>query len=620
MKSHLSILVIISIGIFFFSIMEGGTYYLISSHILEKELRTGQYKEYNTKVKRIKEVITNRMLLLDESMREQVKEYILVNSLVDMNTRRQFLTNAVNEIKIPRFEHVDISYHKYNFKLLRANTKDWEKRNGDLFQGKLSPQNMVLHIKEKKVLKHFVGTKEIFAMPIIYNGRGQGMLVAIADWQPLWQELFAELEIALCLLYEGKPIAFTGDIEAMGQLIESEIDIFPGLELKAKVLESKVQETVFSVQKQIIMANLLAFLVLLCIGILFTKWLTGPLIQLQKAVSKIRQGEDVDSLPLQQGSKEVVHLAQTFKEMMRRLNQTYHELEEEKEKRVQQAYLSGIAENAIGILHNIGNGITPMVVSVAEFRQLTNLRRLSTYFGKLQQTLSTHQDSKDLGIYLAEDPKGTQMLDFFIKLNAQLGDSIQELDDTAAGIDEQLKHIAGIIRLQQKYANFKAEAETVYIGTVMADVLKMTRDMLNKRGIAVIQHIPRNLPPMRTDKNKLVQVMQNLVKNTIESIDEQWKLTPSMHKKIEIGVVYEENMIKVSIQDNGIGVTKETAMNAFNFGFSTKENGSGFGLHDCANFIKAQNGEISLEPGEQQGAVLRFSLPVQAQVESISHG
>ena len=48
------------------------------------------------------------------------------------------------------------------------------------------------------------------------------------------------------------------------------------------------------------------------------------------------------------------------------------------------------------------------------------------------------------------------------------------------------------------------------------------------------------------------------------------------------------------VEDNGQGAEPESLKRAFEFGYSTKKRGSGFGLHDCANFIRFHKGVVEL--------------------------
>jgi sensor histidine kinase regulating citrate/malate metabolism len=77
----------------------------------------------------------------------------------------------------------------------------------------------------------------------------------------------------------------------------------------------------------------------------------------------------------------------------------------------------------------------------------------------------------------------------------------------------------------------------------------------------------------------------------------------------------EANGVCFSIKDNGIGVKSEDIGHIFNHGKSSKQGGSGNGLHASANFAKGFGGQISLQSeGVDEGALVEVWLPHQTAV------
>ena len=99
--------------------------------------------------------------------------------------------------------------------------------------------------------------------------------------------------------------------------------------------------------------------------------------------------------------------------MMIELQKSYHSLEQEKQKQLQHAYEAGIAENAISVLHNIGNAITPAVVRLRKLQTTQEKSNFLNYLDKLSKNLTEQHQAGNLDSYLRDDPKGQQMLPFF---------------------------------------------------------------------------------------------------------------------------------------------------------------------------------------------------------------
>jgi len=135
----------------------------------------------------------------------------------------------------------------------------------------------------------------------------------------------------------------------------------------------------------------------------------------------------------------------------------------------------------------------------------------------------------------------------------------------------------------------------------------MQSESISKRGIEVIINSDK-LPRIKIQESKLLQVLVNLIKNAYESID----LNPAGNKCITINCSVEDNSyIVIKIKDSGIGFIPGTQQKFFDFGFTNKADGSGFGLHFCAHFLQSIDGDIiAYSEGEGKGAEFIINLPL----------
>ena len=75
--------------------------------------------------------------------------------------------------------------------------------------------------------------------------------------------------------------------------------------------------------------------------------------------------------------------------------------------------------------------------------------------------------------------------------------------------------------------------------------------------------------------------------------------------------MFDKNFVSVMIKDNGIGFDPADKAKLFNFGYSTKQRGTGFGLHACGNYMLAQNGHITADSnGIDKGATFTVIIPI----------
>lgn len=392
-------------------------------------------------------------------------------------------------------------------------------------------------------------------------------------------------------------------------------------------------------------------------SLLLGSYLTRRLKMLEKAAQQIAKG-DLGIQVMDTGKDELSQLAKGFNRMTHNLNKAYieiqqtqqklqetnrtleskvlertqdlheknHELErtmqlleEEQKKQLQNAYTAGIAENAIGVLHNIGNAITPAFIDIAQLINTHQTCSFAIYLNRFSKTFSQQLEKGTLEPFLKTSPKGQQMLPFIEQLANQMKTHFEDNIKQFEILKERLEHITKTIYLQQKYANFQTEHENFEIATVVNDVSNMMKPTFEQRGIYFITEMAPMLPTVTNDKNKLVQILLNLLKNSVESIDACLQSERPVRPEIALQITSPSaDQVRFEVRDTGEGALSATLERAFEFGFSTKNRGSGFGLHDCANFIRANRGEIYLNsPGIGLGATVFFTFPTQHKIEKI---
>jgi signal transduction histidine kinase len=269
----------------------------------------------------------------------------------------------------------------------------------------------------------------------------------------------------------------------------------------------------------------------------------------------------------------------------------------------QQAHEAGMAEMAVGILHNIGNAITPAKVGLyrlsTRMEQKPLLRDLpaalieiATYL-PLLESIPEIEKERLLGII--------ELVPATIKEEYAL--NATELER----IRDKLNHIDSIIGLQMRYAQVLGNVENVDLPCVVEDALTLLDDALKKHAIRVTKHISP-VPPVRIEKIKLIQIVVNLIKNAYEAMDG----TPPADRVLQLSIFQEPDArLVLSVKDNGVGFAPTEQQRLFKFGYTTKAKGSGFGLHSCANYLIARNGSITAySEGPNKGAefVVRLAI------------
>jgi two-component system nitrogen regulation sensor histidine kinase NtrY len=113
------------------------------------------------------------------------------------------------------------------------------------------------------------------------------------------------------------------------------------------------------------------------------------------------------------------------------------------------------------------------------------------------------------------------------------------------------------------------------------------------------------------DKEQINRAFFNLFKNSVESLNEKSSKTADFVPKINIEIRVKDNYICSTIEDNGIGFSKENIKNIVKPYFTTKKEGTGLGLAIVNKIINDHDGNVVLLPNKN-GAKITINLPVNA--------
>jgi signal transduction histidine kinase len=132
---------------------------------------------------------------------------------------------------------------------------------------------------------------------------------------------------------------------------------------------------------------------------------------------------------------------------------------------------------------------------------------------------------------------------------------------------------------------------------------------LEKQGIIVDRQYDVQ-QSILSEPHKILQIINNLIRNAVDAFDGVQIEQPRI--SLRIYPAGQEEVI-VEVCDNGKGMEEGILQQAFVFGFTTKETGHGFGLHNAANLAAEMGGSLTGESkGPGLGARFIIRLPVVA--------
>lgn len=268
-----------------------------------------------------------------------------------------------------------------------------------------------------------------------------------------------------------------------------------------------------------------------------------------------------------------------------------------------QAHEAGMAEMAVGVLHNIGNAITPIKIGTTV---LIKRLRTSPLRTTLKGVLKLVPDAIQKASAIPENEK-VRLATIFKLLPDSIREEYDQIIDEIEHIREKNKYIEKIINLQMRYANLKKSEEPVEVNRVVMDALDMISDLLVKHEIKVITSL-QDTEPAYLEESKLLQILVNLIKNGCEAMSEKKGKARELH--ITTSQDEKTSELILTVRDTGCGFTPEEKEKMFSFGYSTKNRGTGFGLHSSANYLIANNGSIEARSdGPEMGAEFVIHLP-----------
>ena len=280
------------------------------------------------------------------------------------------------------------------------------------------------------------------------------------------------------------------------------------------------------------------------------------------------------------------------------------ELEQKNRALVEASRLAGMAEVATDVLHNVGNVLNSVNVSAASIDKSLSDPQLNNV-KKVAEMISEHME--DIGNYLTKDSQGKHIPTYLIKTIKKLIADQVKLMEKVQNIQANIGHISEIISMQQSHARsigFQIEASLI---EVIEDAIKINHTTLERNNICLVKEI-EDFGIVTIDKPRILQIVINLIRNSSESLaksdQEDKQLTIRCYK-------HTENMIRIEVSDNGIGISSENIKKIFRHGFTTKEKGHGFGLHSSALAAQEMGGSLSAHSeGVGYGATFRLEFPL----------
>ncbi len=348
------------------------------------------------------------------------------------------------------------------------------------------------------------------------------------------------------------------DIPGIEKAIENAVIYSPEGPEKDQSLDALRKYRQMKALKSLLKREFIAFTILLSLFIIFfstaltvffTLRVTKPLRKLEVAAKKLAQGE----FPAIEGVRtrdEVGRLVETFNNMSLAL-------EESKKQLVIAEREAAWKDAARAVSHEIRNPLTPIKLATERLKEKAKL------------------GSKDID---------------------------KTIFETTGMILEEIENLDGIARSFSEFAKLPEPKKKMdSLNEVLQEVVYLYSEF---EGIEIRHRFDDSIPQFLFDRDRVKQVLINIVKNGIEAMD----------GKGVIWIVSKADVpgktAKLSVKDSGPGLNVDPGL-LFVPHFTTKEKGSGLGLAISKRIIEAHNGKIEISSVEGEGTEFIITLPTE---------
>ncbi len=191
------------------------------------------------------------------------------------------------------------------------------------------------------------------------------------------------------------------------------------------------------------------------------------------------------------------------------------------------------------------------------------------------------------------------------RTTGQVGDNMDIIVAEAERLTELINDVLDIAKMEAGEVQW--HDQVIFMADVVRQSVDSTRGMWREKNIEVVVELDDNLPPVRGDHARLVQVMVNLISNAVKFTG-QGPVVCRVHR--------DGDSILVSVSDKGPGIPLQSQEEIFGKfkqvgdTLTDKPSGTGLGLPICRQIVEYHGGRIWVESEVGEGSMFLFSLPV----------
>jgi two-component system, NtrC family, sensor kinase len=335
---------------------------------------------------------------------------------------------------------------------------------------------------------------------------------------------------------------------------------------------------------------------LILVVVILNRVVLRPLARVTRHAVAIGNGSDLTVRLHLPGRDEVARLAREFDRMVEHVADTRRDL-------VDQSFQAGFAELAKGVLHNLGNAMTPLGVRLAKLEErltdapMADLELASRELSGEQAGSARHADLQE-----------------FLRLGClEMAVVVKDAQADVAVIQRQALIVQTALSELMRSTYNDHVVEAVRLPELVSQTLEIVPDACRQRLVVDADESLGSVGVVRVARTVLRLVLQNLIINAADAVRDAGRDTGVLRVAAEIIREPHGEQLHLHCKDNGVGIPKDNLERVFDRGFSTKSRDTnyGIGLHWCANAIAALGGRIwAASEGPGLGASMHLMVPL----------
>jgi len=384
------------------------------------------------------------------------------------------------------------------------------------------------------------------------------------------------------VIWEANPSTLVVEVQLVGLDDKKLANVY--IEVPRDIT-ARTQHTTQLARNSFIFGSVAALLILL---FLLQKIVISPLTAIRQHSDRVAEhGLDTQPLVLNVND-EIGELATAFDKMVRRLSDTQTEL-------TQTSRAAGRSQVASTVIHNVGNVLTNVNSLIDATYERTQRLRISPLNKLAERLRAGDQD----GAMLEATP------DYLEGLAGSLHSDQQSINELLATLNDNVRHIHDVIRAQGRHTEQKLNLTSVPLAEVIGEAIACCRARLDEDAVEVSVTGQDDMM-IRCDRSLMLQTMINLIGNSRHAV----RGMDTSDRRLAIDVQSKPHTVQIEFRDNGCGMSPDTIDRVFDAHFTTRESGTGLGLHFCAITLKRLGGSIrAASEGINQGSAFTLEIP-----------